>query len=357
MNRKSTDSLPLALDLPEPFTLVRAEVKGPSAYSIGGSDPRKSPVYDTYWKFAAERQAIFFRRAQGAPPPWTADPILANFKFTNAYRAADRVSQYLIKNVIYHGDNSPENVFLRVVLFKVFNSIDTWETLEDKFAEISVDSFDTREFSKVLLASRRSGKSIFSGAYIMPSGGRHASSKHKHDAWLALIERLLLDGVPDRLASTKRMADAFKLLRSYPMIGDFLAYQYAVDLNYSTLTNFSENEFVVAGPGARSGIEKCFPGQNELDPADVIRMMVDRQDDEFARLGIPFQNLWGRRLNLIDCQNLFCEVDKYSRVAHPEIAGVGGRSRIKQKFRPSGQVIDYWFPPKWGINSRVGATE
>ena len=53
--------------------------------------PRK--VFDTYWGFAAERQEIFFRRMAGAAPPWTADPILREFKFTNAYRASDRVSQ------------------------------------------------------------------------------------------------------------------------------------------------------------------------------------------------------------------------------------------------------------------------
>jgi hypothetical protein len=51
---------------------------------------RPSKVFDTYWRFAAERQEIFFRRIAGAPPPWTADPILREFKFTNAYRASDR---------------------------------------------------------------------------------------------------------------------------------------------------------------------------------------------------------------------------------------------------------------------------
>ena len=57
-------------------------------------------AYDTYWRFAAERQAIFFRRFAGAPAPWTDDPILQRYKFTNAYRASDRVSQYLIREVI-----------------------------------------------------------------------------------------------------------------------------------------------------------------------------------------------------------------------------------------------------------------
>jgi hypothetical protein len=60
-------------------------------------------------------------------------------------------------------------------------------------------------------------------------------------------------------------------------------------------------------------------------------------------------------LQLIDCQNLFCEVDKYARVYHPEMTGKSGRSRIKQRFHPKASPIDYWYPPKWGLNERIAA--
>ena len=48
-----------------------------------------------------------------------------------AYRASDRVSQYLIRNVIYRHDQGPEEVFFRIMLFKLFNKIETWELLEE----------------------------------------------------------------------------------------------------------------------------------------------------------------------------------------------------------------------------------
>src|SRR5436309_114238 len=94
------------------------------------SAAKTTVVYDTYWRFAAERQRIFFRRLKGVVPPWTADPILLRHKFTNAYRASDRVSQYLIRHVIYEGDQSPEEIFFRTLLFKFFNKIETWELLK-----------------------------------------------------------------------------------------------------------------------------------------------------------------------------------------------------------------------------------
>src|SRR5258708_5462390 len=105
-----------------------------SCACFGGMQPTiRQPVYDAYWRFAAERQRIFHRRFRGEDLPWTPDPILARFKFCNAYRASDRVSQYLIKRVIY--DPEPEgtlaeDMFLRVVLFRLFSRESTWEELE-----------------------------------------------------------------------------------------------------------------------------------------------------------------------------------------------------------------------------------
>src|SRR3546814_17144859 len=97
--------------------------------------------------------------------------------------------------------------------------------------------------------------------------------------------------------------------------------------------------FVIPGPGARDGLRKCFAATGGLSDAELIRLMADRQEQERARLGLEFPSLWGRPLQLIDCQNLFCEVDKYARVAHPEAAGLTGRTRINQKFAAQAQQI------------------
>ena len=150
------------------------------------------------------------------------------------------------------------------------------------------------------------------------------------------------------------MQDAFSLMRRVPSFGNFLAYQYVTDLNYSTLTDFSEGEFVMAGPGAIAGIRKCFRDPGDRQPEDFIRMIADRQEEEFAERGLRFDDLWGRPLQLIDCQNLFCEVDKYARAAHPEFTEMGGRYRIKQVFRPSPTPSARpWFPPDWCLNERI----
>ena len=312
-----------------------------------------SEVYESYWRFAAERQAIFFRRARGEPRPWTEDAALGTYKFTNAYRVADRVSQFLIRHVIYRDDlpKTPREVFFRILLFKLFNKIETWELLVQKLGPITFEDYRFPEYDAVLQGALREGRRIYSAAYIMPPGSRAFGRPAKHQNNLLLLERMMEDRLPEQLAQARNMQDAFGRLRSYPTIGDFLAYQFITDINYSEITDFSEMDFVVPGPGARNGLHKCFVDPGGFNEAELIRRMVDLQEHEFGRLGLDFQSLWGRRLQLIDCQNLFCEVDKYARIAHPQIVGRTGRTRIKQKFEPKPSPINYFFPPKWKLNA------
>jgi hypothetical protein len=187
----------------------------------------------------------------------------------------------------------------------------------------------------------------------MPSGNKVFGYRQKHRNNLKMLERMMEDELALRIKDARSMREAFELLRSYPLIGDFLAYQYVTDLNYSELTNFSEMDFVIPGPGALNGVRKCFSSLGGLTEANIIDLVTERQEEEFSKRGINFRTLWGRPLQLIDCQNLFCEVDKYARVAHPEFNGDGGRTRIKQVYRNNAEPIEYWFPPKWKLNTNL----
>ena len=308
---------------------------------------KTTPVFDTYWRFAWERQEMFMRRVLGGTPPWTEDPILSVHRFTNTYRASDRVSQHLIRHVIYEGSQRAEEVFFRTVLFKLFNKIETWETLRTKIGGLSWREFSFDAYANVLDRLLDDGERVYSAAYIMPSPAFGSPRKHRNH--LRLVEHMMADGAPRKLAKATSLRAAFELLRGYPSLGDFLAFQFAIDLNYSELTDFSEMEFVVAGPGARDGIRKCFKDTADLTDAEIIQVMAERAGDEFERLDMKFQSLWGRDLQLIDCQNVFCEVSKYARVAHPNVVGESGRTRIKQKFVPRQTPVPQWYPPKWGL--------
>ena len=313
-------------------------------------------VFRSYWEFASERQNIFFRRMRRSNNPTLTDnAILQTYKFTNSYRASDRVSQYLIKNVIYSGEESRDraDIFFRIMLFKLFNKIETWELIERELGPISLHTYNFKKFDRILSDAMATGTRIYSAAYIMPSAGRAFGGTLKHQTHLKLLEYMVSEGFPDRISKAHSMSEAFHLMSSAPSIGPFLAYQYVTDLNYSPLTAFSEMDFVMAGPGALDGISKCFVDGARLDPTAVITYMAEHQDEWFERLEIDFQSLWGRPLQLIDCQNLFCEISKYARAAFPDVPGISGRTRIKQKFSPTKQPLKPWYPPKWGVNERI----
>lgn len=310
--------------------------------------PTPSEVYPVIWQFAARRQQIYERRIAGLSRPWTDDQVLAQFKFTNVYRASDRVSQYLIRLIYEDTTADVPTLFLRIILFKLFNKIETWEAITAEHGKLTAETFDVNALDRTLSEMMRRKKRVYSGAYIMPSGGK--SGGPKHSMHLGLLKSMLDDGLPKQLSASKSLEEAYELLLAYRSIGKFLAFQYAIDLNYSPLMDHSEMDFVVAGPGALDGLSKCFLSLGEYSPEDTIRLLVDIQEDEFSRAGLDFAGLWGRPLQLIDLQNVFCEVSKYTRATHPHVQGVADRKRIKQKFAATGPLPSPFFPPKWGLD-------
>lgn len=321
---------------------------------VAGRRLTPTPVFDTYWRFAAERHAVYQARARGDAGPWTNDKVISGHRFTNCYRAADRVSQYLISHVAYPTDtDDPTDIMFRILLFKMFNKVQTWQALCEALGQTPTASeFDVDVYDRILGARINAGTRLYSAAYIVPPPPFGAVRKHTNH--LRLLAHILHQRVPEQLQQAPSMSTAYEILAGLPGIGPFLAYQFLIDLNYSAALSFDEMDFVVPGPGARDGIRKCFGDAARGIEADVISYMASHQEEHFTRLGLRFDGLYGRPLQLVDAQNLFCEVDKYARVVHPDHAGHSGRTRIKQKFTADPSRVQAWFPPKWGLNDKVG---
>lgn len=347
MNPRSITNAPLPQQ-PDTTWTIRHITVSP------GRTLKATPVFDAYWHFAAERQRLFMRRVVGSPYPWTDDPVLRRFRFTNAYRASDRVSQYLIRHVLYEGAQTPRELFFRAMLFKLFNRIETWDALVTQFGIPTACDYRPEVYARVFDALLERGSKLYSAAYIIPNPKFGHPRKYRNH--LQLLELMLRDQAPDRVVDAASLEAVYAILRSYPSVGPFLAFQFAIDLNYSAALNFSEMDFVVAGPGAQGGIRRCFADTAGLSDADLIRAVSDLRGSELARLGIDFPDLWGRPLQLVDLQNLFCEIDKYARVAFPSSSGPFTRKRIKRLYQPSNHLLPQWYPPKWNLELPVPLT-
>lgn len=309
---------------------------------------KRQDIYDLYWYFAYERQNIFCKKLNGEKAPWTEDKILQTYKFCNSYRVNDRVSQYLLKHVIYNGkEYNKEDTVFRILLFKIFNKESTWELFINTFGDVTLENFSKEKYSKILDEAREKGEKIYNDAYISCANKAFGYDK-KHDNHLALLDKIFnIDKAHLDILNCKTMLEAFNILKSYPLIGNFMAYQLVTDINYSDIVRWREDEFTVAGPGSLRGINKCFESKDNLSNEDIIKYMYENQEKEFKRLGLDFKKIGNRPLQLIDCQNIFCELDKYCRQAVPELKS--NRTKIKKKYVQKVDKIEYIYPPKWNI--------
>jgi hypothetical protein len=311
--------------------------------------PRRD-VFNLYWEFAHERHAIYERRVQGLPRPWTSDPILETFKFCNVYRASDRVSQFLIREVAYADDGATElDTIFRIVAFRTFSRPATWQAVGSFLGrQPTLKDLASDRFLNALDHAREATGGLYTGAFILCATDAYGRALKHHNHVELFRDMFLRRAAGERILAAESLESVFHILHEFPLMGDFMSYQTAVDLNYSSLLSFDENDFTVAGPGALRGIRKAFEDLGDYRPQDVIRWVVDRQEQEFAGLGLDFRGLWGRSLYAIDCQSLFCELDKYCREARPELTSA--RKRIKARFTPTAESMRLFFPPKWKLN-------
>ena len=315
----------------------------------------RAPIYDLYWVFASRRQAAFERRVSGMPSPWSEDPILQRFKFCNVYRAADRVSQFMIREVACapHHDAAADRLF-RIIAFRTFSQPDTWTGVSDRLhRQPTLEDLASGAFEAALDDVKRERGGLYTGAFIL-CATKAFGFDEKHRNHVALFKHMFFERqAAEHIFNAHSLEEVVRFLEGFPLTGPFMSYQIAIDINYSDLVRFDENDYTQAGPGALRGIKKAFVDLGSYSPNDIIRRMIDVQEVEFQRLGLPFNGLWGRPLHAIDCQGLFCELDKYCREAAPDLTSA--RSRIKARFSPSILPIRFFFPPKWALNERVGS--
>ena len=93
-----------------------------------------------------------------------------------------------------------------------------------------VSAFD--RYDQVLTEAFARGERIYTAAYVIPSPNFGRSRKHTNH--LLLLQHMLRSGLGHRLEASASMAQAFDVLRGYPGLGDFLAFQLLIDINYST---------------------------------------------------------------------------------------------------------------------------
>lgn len=263
--------------------------------------------------FAWEREAIRLARENGHAAPWTADPILRQYRFTNVRRRDDRVSKWIIAEVIKPNEARPQ-LWFALLMTRLINWPPTLRRLIDDGVLLApLREFDPERFSACVERQRASGAKTYSGAYMIyptkmdPGGVKSlAIARHIISPARQLNERLL-----EVIASERpRVEDFVSTLAESFGISTFIAGQVAADLTYCAQLEDAADLLTYApiGPGSSRGL-------NYLHDR---RPLAEWRQDDFNRALRDVNEAIIRELDIVDLtlhdvQNVMCEYSKYCR--------------------------------------------
>lgn len=315
--------------------------------------------YDQYWYFIAERMNIWYKRVVlGNSAPWTDDPILQTFKFTNAIRDLDRLSIYERKHILERIDDIQDDwseerilkwkqsILLNIMMFRLWVKVDTWEI--HGFIDLTDSNWRTKwdAVKAILLQRREDGVANFTAAYwvsdLKAANPDPATKKNKTASAIAMIEGWMdnIDDIYNRtIVQAQNMTDQMKEFRTLPCVGEFTSYEYACSITEITryckhhLIEWTQDNATNVGPGAQRGINWIFKNKGGLSDYQCILYLRSIWKHEMKKRGTynRFINQLPKEMkgdiDLRVIEHCLCECQKYNKAWT-------NTGRPKETFRP-----------------------
>ena len=290
---------------------------------------------DRYLYWQVERENIRLQKeVSNFPPPWTVDPILQQYKFCQVFREEDRTTRWF-KEHIREPMREDDDVLMATVIFRWFNYIPTGRTL------IKHDLLKNWNREKAIEEIKKQDKWV-TGAFIVksPNGMDKATGvaeciSHMWERKDYMIKKL----VERRDNNESSLEYCWKLLREYPYMGPFMAYEVVTDLRFTYLLQGAEDKYTWAnaGPGAMRGLNR-LTGR----PLDFCQRSHDWNSEMVALYEIALEklptNITFRNdlpYEMREIESGLCEFDKYSRIYKGE-----GRTRSTYKYNEDLPLVE-----------------
>lgn len=263
-----------------------------------------------FWYWIVERHSIFLKRQQGLPKPWTYDPILQQYKFTNPFRENDRGTVWLRENFLEpHKNDDLRLLAFNICWYRMFNWWGTGELLGWQ------ERWDVEQIRPILQNAHLHGKQVFTGAHIVYS----PPGRPKIDAIVDVCKDLYriceLIAIP---AKGNSLQNTFDLLKTVHCVGGFMAYEMVSDMRHTKLLEDAHDIMTWAnpGPGCKRGLQRLLlPYKNDFDAIESMQQLLKNSykiHSDFINLAIyPV-------LEMRDIEHSLCEFDKYCRVKFGE---------------------------------------
>jgi hypothetical protein len=281
---------------------------------------------DRLLAFMKERHKIYLLRAEGKPPPWTEDPVLAQYKFTNVYRELDRVTLW-VSQKIRERYAEHQNLWFMLAIARQINWPDTLaDLIKAGDGAWPLTRYKPEKLRSVMLRRKEAGKQVYTGAYILNAqkGPQYAGSPDDK-AWFTayLTLRSVWDArrqVEPALHGTLEEAHAAFL--SYHGWGGFTAYEVVSDLRWTRYLEEAPDKktWAYAGPGAKRGLNRVFGRETRAHIAPQKALAEMRSVYDYIAPRWP----WRPPLEMREIEHSLCEFDKHQRATLGE-----GRPRAR----------------------------
>lgn len=281
---------------------------------------------DPLWDYIQEREYIRLRKAECRLPPWTDDPILAGYKFTNVKRIHDRTTQAFLKTY-QENREAPAHVALYNCAARRFTG-----TVAAGTAMGWLPGFRVGALSKAEAKCKADNQMFWTGAYMVRGGAAGVPKATAVEDYLSSIWGKA-KAITSAIESTGTWEAGYEIMHTcYGCGGNgFMVKEVLQDYLLWKLPWIPvDNEtWTPIGPGARRGLNRLAgrPLAANLRDEDFlaeIRDHLKRIQTQWLKTfkGHP-------RLTAHDIQFCLCEVDKYLRVKT-------GEGRPRSKYQPRG---------------------
>ena len=268
-----------------------------------------------FWYWIAERHAIYLKRQAGLPKPWTTDPILQQYKFTNPFRENDTGTVWLRDNFLRPYANADLYLLaFNIGWYRMFNWWGTGELLGWQ------TRWDPPEVVEKLSDAMMSGRQIFTGAHIVYS----RPGIPKIDAIVKVCDDLykLSPRVASEARVTLSLQKVFDLLQTVDCVGGFMGYEMVTDMRHTRLLSDATDIMTWAnmGPGAKRGLQRLgMPCTNQREGCASMRELLSRAGEGLCQYVSPIAaNPDWPIVEMRDIEHSLCEFDKYCRVKFGE---------------------------------------
>jgi hypothetical protein len=291
-------------------------------------DPKTGKTFwDMYFENMVERQNIWYKRVMlGEPAPWTDDPVMGQYHFTNVDRKLDRVTLFYIDNVLPNLEDTYESkkwLILNTFIYRLFVRPDTWKVIGYIYPE--TNATDWERAKRDLRAYKAAGNTVFTDAYFVndlkSANPDRANSSDKTENAICLIQ-FIIDHL-DELAEfafnpANNMESVVNKFTMIPAIGLFNAYEVCLDLGMATeftgipFVDWTADYWANVGPGCKKGIDYVFEDLGGMSYTDVVFFVASVYKSELQRLGLEYKYQPGTtELDLRCIEGWFCESQKY----------------------------------------------